>query len=58
VTFVHVDGRIYGPDSDVPSDVAARITNPDAWDEPPAAKQPPKTEKPATRTRAPKTSGD
>ena len=34
----HVDGVVYGPDSEVPDDVAARITNPDVWDgDPPAA---------------------
>ncbi len=31
VTYVHVDGQVYGPDSDVPADVAKRITNPKAW---------------------------
>lgn len=30
--FVHVDGVAYGPDSDVPADVAKRIVNPDAWE--------------------------
>lgn len=30
-SFVHVNGTAYGPDSDVPADVAALITNPAAW---------------------------
>ena len=30
-TYVHVDGAQYGPDSDVPADVAKKITNPDVW---------------------------
>lgn len=30
-TYVHVDGQEYGPDSDVPADVAKKITNPDVW---------------------------
>jgi hypothetical protein len=29
--FVHVDGRVFGPEDEVPSDVAGRITNPKAW---------------------------
>ena len=29
---VHLDGVAYSPDSDVPADVAARITNPKAWE--------------------------
>lgn len=33
VTYVHVNGQVYGPDSDVPADVAERITNPKAWGE-------------------------
>lgn len=40
-TYVHVDGQAYGPGSDVPAEVAERITNPDVWEgsdeqEPPA----------------------
>lgn len=30
--FVHVDGAVYGPDDEVPAEVAARITNPRAWE--------------------------
>lgn len=30
-SFVHVDGVAYGPDDDVPVDVAKQITNPSAW---------------------------
>lgn len=33
VGFVHVDGQVYGPDSDVPAEVAKQITNPNAWGE-------------------------
>jgi len=29
--YTSVDGVWYGPDSDVPDDVASRITNPKAW---------------------------
>jgi hypothetical protein len=36
-TFVSVDGTWYGPDSDVPDEVAAKITNPKAWAEAPSA---------------------
>lgn len=28
---VYVDGKGYGPDDDVPAEVAAQITNPNAW---------------------------
>lgn len=35
-TNVNVDGVWYGPDSDLPDDVAARITNPKVWSERPA----------------------
>lgn len=31
VTFVHVDGVQYGPDSDVSDDIAAQITNESVW---------------------------
>lgn len=31
-SFVHVGGQVYGPDSDVPDEVAKQITNPNAWD--------------------------
>ncbi|MFG1872147.1 hypothetical protein [Micromonospora arborensis] len=30
--YVHVGGRRYGPDDPIPPDVAARITNPRAWE--------------------------
>lgn len=33
-TFVTVDGTQYGPDDDVPADVAEKIENPDAWEQP------------------------
>lgn len=38
-TYVHVDGQAYGPDDDVPADVAAKITNPAAWGEAVTASQ-------------------
>lgn len=31
--YVHVDGKVYGPDDDVPKKVAALITNPAAWED-------------------------
>lgn len=31
-TYVHVDGRAWGPSDEVPAEVAERITNPDVWD--------------------------
>lgn len=31
-TRVHVDGTVYGPGDVVPPEVAAKITNPDAWE--------------------------
>ena len=41
-TNVHVDGVWYGPgydnETDVPADVAKKIENADAWEQPPAAK--------------------
>lgn len=33
VTYVNVDGQVYGPDDDVPADIAKEITNPKAWGE-------------------------
>ncbi len=30
-TYVHVNGSVYGPDDDVPADVAKQIENPKAW---------------------------
>jgi hypothetical protein len=32
VTYVHLDGQVYGPADEVPDEVAERITNPDAWE--------------------------
>lgn len=37
VTTVHVNGQVYGPGDDVPSEVAKQITNPKAWGEKPDA---------------------
>lgn len=48
VTTVYVGGVAYGPDSDVPSDVAELITNPKAWgDDPSTADR--ATNKPPTK---------
>jgi hypothetical protein len=30
-SYVYVDGKGYGPDDDVPAEVAKRIDNPDVW---------------------------
>lgn len=30
-SFVYVDGKAYGPDDDIPAEVAKAITNPKAW---------------------------
>lgn len=30
-TFVHVDGVAYGPDDELPDEVAEKITAPDVW---------------------------
>lgn len=30
-TYVHVGDKRYGPDDDVPANVAKQITNPDVW---------------------------
>lgn len=63
VTYVHVDGRVYGPGVDVPADVAKRISNPDVWaheaqapaaspaPEAPVAKQPVKRAARATKPK-------
>jgi hypothetical protein len=34
-SYVSVNGTTYGPDDDVPKDVADQITNPKAWGEDP-----------------------
>jgi hypothetical protein len=51
-TYVHVDGQVYGPDSDVPTEVAKRIENPKAWEgyEEGKAEQADTSRKPARRT--------
>ena len=33
VSTVYVEGKAYGPDDDVPAEVAEQITNPKAWGE-------------------------
>lgn len=30
-TYVYVNGEVYGPDSDVPAEVAEQITAPGVW---------------------------
>lgn len=42
---VYIDGQAYGPDDDVPADVAKRIDNPKAWAEQPTSE--PANEPPA-----------
>lgn len=32
IAYVHVDGKAYAPGDDVPKEVAAKITNPAAWE--------------------------
>lgn len=32
-TYVYVDGVAYGPESDLPAEVAKVITNPKAWED-------------------------
>lgn len=49
--YVYVDGTLYGPDSDVPAEVAKAITNPKAWGEEPPAED---EKKPARKTAASK----
>lgn len=39
-TYVHVNGTVYGPDDDVPADVAKEITNPKAWADGAASEEP------------------
>lgn len=29
--YVHVDGVVYGPEDDLPAEIAKKITNPAAW---------------------------
>lgn len=38
--YVSVDGVQYGPDDDVPADVAKKIENPDVWAEEPKKSAP------------------
>jgi hypothetical protein len=53
VTHVAVGGVVYGPEDDVPADVAELITNPKAWGEDPPANG--DDEKPAAKPAAKKT---
>ncbi len=46
-TYVHVDGVPYGPDDDVPAEVAEKITAPGVWaDEEPAEQPGPTSDRP------------
>lgn len=51
-TYVHVDGQAYGPNDDVPAEVAKRIENPKAWEgyDEEKAEQVDSARKPARRT--------
>lgn len=48
-SFVYVNGDLYGPDDDVPAEVAEQITNPKAWGE-----EPEKASAPAKKSTAKK----
>lgn len=50
-TYVSVDGQWYGPNDDVPADVAKQITNESAWaaDEPEPEAPKASTPKPAAK---------
>lgn len=37
-TYVYINGASYGPDDEVPEEVAAQITNPKAWVDEPESK--------------------
>lgn len=54
-TYVHVRGAVYGPDADVPAEVAEKISNPNVWadsgDREPAQSDKP-VEKPAAKPAA------
>lgn len=39
VTYVHVEGVAYGPDDEVPAEVAERITAPGVWSDEVAAEE-------------------
>lgn len=57
-TYVHVDGVAYGPDDELPDEVAEKITAPHVWAEAPVTSEKPAgvtaAEKPARRAAAPK----
>lgn len=53
-TFVHVGGQAYGPEDDVPDEVAEQITAPGVWADEPKAKEPSAAEKAAAATGKPK----
>jgi hypothetical protein len=54
-TRVYVDGSWYGPDVDVPAEVADLITNPDVWAE--GGPTEPKAEAPAAKVKEPPRGG-
>lgn len=51
---VYVDGVLYTPESDVPAEVAKRITNPKAWGDEPDVEGESVTRSPAKKTAAKK----
>lgn len=52
-TYVHVDGIAYGPEDDVPAEVAEKITAPDVWESPATAKSSPSDQSPAPAPQGP-----
>lgn len=52
-TYVHVDGVPYGPDDDLPEEIAERIVAPWVWEGSEEA-DPAPVEKPPARRAAPK----
>jgi hypothetical protein len=55
--FVTVDGTQYGPDDDVPADVAEKIENPDVWADEEEDEAPAKSSR-SRSSRASSKSGD
>ena len=56
-SYVHVEGQVYGPDADVPAEVAEKITNPKAWGDKPASEEKADA-KPAAKKAAPAKKAD
>lgn len=52
VTFVHVDGVQYGPESDIADDIAKQITNESVWADESHEDESPKPAKKAAAKRS------